>query len=330
MKYFIIILIIFSLSTSIYIYSKQISKPPKITTQKQTSPNTFNKKLKIIFVTPMIGHPVWLESKYGMEAAAKEFGFKTIWMGADDHNLKKTIAELRNAIDTLPDGIITCPFVSKTFTPMLTKAKKLKIPVTVVAVDAESPELRTSFIGTNSLNAGLLQIQSAHKKVGDNMNIGIFMSSLDAGNQILQVKAINDYIVNFPDAKIVSIKENLADKMIAKEKFAEMIDEFPEMNVLIGTEGAGASAYGELLAERNLTNNITVITMDDTKENLNILKEGKIYGLIAQDFYKMGYLGAKYAFLAVNNEPVPKVVDSGVTLITIKNIETYKNKPELR
>lgn len=285
-----------------------------------------DEELRVLFVSPMVGHPVWLGAKEGMDAAAEEFGFEGVWMGADDHSVEKTVEALENAIAELPDGIVTCPFAPQAFTTTLNKAKEAGIPVTVVAVDTEFEDQRVSFIGTNSWEAGTKQAEALHKAVGDNMKIGVIMSNLDSQNQVIQVDALKAYIEDIPGAEIVDMQENRGDMMKAMEVFSAMIDAYPEMNALFGTEGGGAPGFAKVLEERGLGDAITVISMDDTEQNLAVVEEGKIYGIMAQNFFKMGYLGAQYAWKAAQGIDVPEEVDSGVTLVTQENVDTYKDE----
>lgn len=282
------------------------------------------KKSRILFVSPMIGHPVWLGAKEGMDAAAEEFGFEGVWMGADDHSVEKTVESLEMAIAEKPDGIVTCPFSPSAFAKTLEKAKNSGIPVSVVAVDAQNKEHRVAFIGTDSKECGRKQAQALYEKVGDPFKVGVIMSNLDSQNQVIQVEALKEFIKDKPDAEIVDIQEDRGDQVKAMEVFSAMIQAHPEMNALFGTEGGGAPGFAKVLEEQNLQDKITVIAMDDTEQNLQVVREGKIYGIMAQNFFKMGYLGAKYAWEASQGKEVPSETDSGVTLVTKDNVDTYK------
>jgi ABC-type sugar transport system substrate-binding protein len=62
------------------------------------------------------------------------------------------------------------------------------------------------------------------------------------------------------------------------------------------------------------------------EQNLAPVKDGTIYGVMAQDFYTMGYLASKYIVQSLNGQSVPSITDSGSTLVTLANIDTYKKK----
>lgn len=282
------------------------------------------KKLRISFVSPMVGHPVWLRAKEGMEAAAKEFGFVGVWMGAEDHSLEKTLEALEQAVAEKPDGIVCYPFSPSVFSKVLEKAKAAKIPITTVVADAENVSQRTAYVGTNCEEWGKKHAQALFEKAGNPFRVGVIMSNLDAENQVIAVNQLQEYIKAIPDARVVDIQEDQGNQAKAIEVFKEMIDAHPDMNALFGTEGSGAPGYAKVLEEKKLQDKIVVISMDDTEQNLAVVKEGKIYGIMAQDFYKIGYLGSKYAWEAAMGKQVPSETDSGVTLVTKENVDFYK------
>lgn len=283
-----------------------------------------DKRLRINFVSPMVGHPVWLGAKEGMDAAAKEFGFSGVWMGADDHSLEKTLEALEQAVAERPDGIVCYPFSPSAFKNVLIKAKAANIPVTVVAADAENKGLRTAFVGTNCVEWGKKHTEALYKKAGDPFKVGVIMSNLDAENQVIAVNQLKEFVKNTPGAQIVDIQEDQGNQAKAIETFRNMVKAHPDMNALFGTEGSGAPGFAKVLEELKLLDKVAVISMDDTEQNLSVVREGKIYGIMAQNFYKMGYLGSKYAWEAALGRQVPAETDSGVTLVTRENVSTYK------
>lgn len=64
------------------------------------------KQLRITFVTPLIGHPVWLVAKDGMDAAAKEMGFTGEWVGPQGIDANEMVNQIENAIAQKVDGIL--------------------------------------------------------------------------------------------------------------------------------------------------------------------------------------------------------------------------------
>jgi len=282
------------------------------------------KEYKILFVAPKVNDPVWLKAKEGFDDAADEFGFKGVWTGANDHTVQGTFEALETAISSSPDGIVTCPFSPSAFTEVLNNAKEAGIPISTVAVDALNKDNRVSFIGTNFTNAGVQLGKALYEKAGNNLKIGVIMSNLDAANQIAILEAMKKYFEdNNIDYEIVDKRADQADPIEAAQILSNMILAHPEMNVVAEIESGGVTGTATVLEEKGLSEKITLIGFDDTEPNLAAVRGGHIYGLMAQDFYEMGYKGGKFVFQSLNGQEVPNEIDSGVSLVTLENIDNY-------
>ena len=74
-----------------------------------------------------------------------------------------------------------------------------------------------------------------------------------------------------------------------------------------------------------LKDDITIIAIDDVAETMDWLNEGTIYGVMAQNFYKMGNYGVELLVDYIKNgkEPPQYLNDSGSIFVTMDNIDTY-------
>jgi len=294
---------------------------------------TANKKdpkdIVVGFCTPITTHPAWIPVKEGAEKAAKEGGYKVLWNGANMCEIPVMLETMETYIAQKVDGIVVYPLSASAFTPILQKCKDLGIPVVTFGGDAEKKELRLGFVGTDNEKAGRIHIEALHKKLGkDEMKVGIMMSNLDAANQIIQVKAAEDYLKNVKGAEIVDKRENGGGGDDAKtlDVISAMLKAHPEINCIMETDGGGPAIVGKVLDEMKLTDKVVAIGMDDMDRSLEAVKEGKIYGLMVQNFHKWGYLPTKYVFQAIMGGQVPDYTDSGVVLVTKENLDTYKEE----
>ena len=65
----------------------------------------------------------------------------------------------------------------------------------------------------------------------------------------------------------------------------------------------------------------------DAEETLiDKLRSGVIDSLVVQDPYKMGYIGVKTLVDKINGKEVPKLIDTGVELVTLERLEEPKIK----
>ncbi|MDR2478130.1 MAG: substrate-binding domain-containing protein [Treponema sp.] len=284
------------------------------------------KKYTIMYISPMVAHPVWLIAKAGFDAAAAEFGFNGIWTGADDHSVEKTVEAMENAIVQRPDAMVICPFAPAAFTNALKKAREAGIVVTVSAVDAASEDLRAAFVGTDDVASGTEQVKQIINKLpkGQEVRIGIIMSNLDSENQVRQVNAAEQYMKsNGVPYKILDKQADFADANRCVEIVTNMVRAHPDMNAIMALEGGAAPAIGKAFEELGVGNKIVAVAMDGTDLNLETVRAGKITGVMAQNQFRWGYDTGKYAYLALKGEKVPSFTDSGVKFIDKSNVDTF-------
>ena len=280
--------------------------------------------LKITFVTPLIGLPVWLNAKYGAEAAAEEIGAEVTWVGPSEIDMDEQVRQIELATAEGVDGIISCPLSPAIFENVYKEALEKGIVIINTAVD--SPEdTRTAYIGTDYTNFGQQAAKNLAEKLGGEGNIAVLVTSLDSANQMSELEAGEAYLAeNYPDVKIIVTETSDSDTAQAADKVSALIDTYPEMNAIWCLESASPLGAAQTVQERGMTDDIVILGIDDTDDVLDLINQGLIWGTMTQDFYKMGYESVMMIQEVINGGSVPSVQDSGTTLVTKDNLEEYK------
>lgn len=284
------------------------------------------KKLNLVFVTPLIAHPVWDVARAGFEAAAKELGFSGQYVGPQGIDPADMVNQIELAIASKVDGIITMPISPTAMRPVLKRAAQAKIPV--VFVGAEDPESTAlAFIGTNEMELGKQGGDAIKAKFGKTpLRAIVLQSTMDAS---FAIKARDGYLAalkNYPDFKMVLNEACNSDMQIAMQKFEAAFKAYPEINLVIGVCGEAGPAAAKVIKENRLEGKITVVAIDDVEETMNLVKSGAIWGTEAQNFYKMGNLGARILvdYITKGKKPASFNNDSGSIFVTKDNMESYK------
>ena len=97
----------------------------------------------------------------------------------------------------------------------------------------------------------------------------------------------------------------------------------PEIDTIFCLESIGGVAAANAVSEMGMDGKITILAIDDNADTVQMIKDGKIWATMAQNFYKMGYTAGELAIKHLNGEEVDSVVDSGTVLITDENADTY-------
>jgi ABC-type sugar transport system substrate-binding protein len=284
------------------------------------------KNLNLVFVTPLIAHPVWDVAKQGFETAAKDLGFKGQYVGPQGIDPAEMVNQIELAIAQKVDGIITMPIAPEAMRPVIKKAAQAKIPV--VFVGAEDPESTAlAFIGTNEAELGKQGGGAIAAKFGTTpIRAIVMMSTMDASFAIKARDGYLDALKDYPDFKAVVVESCNSDMQIAMQKFEASFKAYPEINLVIGVCGEAGPAAAKVIKENKLEKKITVVAIDDVAETTALINNGSIWGTEAQNFFKMGNLGAKILvdYITKGKKPDSFKNDSGSIFVTKENMESYK------
>lgn len=154
----------------------------------------------------------------------------------------------------------------------------------------------------------------------------IMMANLYTSNQLDQKTAFEEKCKKeYPGINIVLTDEDKGDSSTALQKFQDNLKAHPEIDTILCLEAIGGVSAANAIEELGIKN-ITILAIDDNKDTLQYIRDGKIWGTMAQNFYKMGYTAGEFAKDYLENKKVDSVVDSGTILITKDNIDTYQDE----
>ena len=278
---------------------------------------------RLVFVSPLIGHAAWLEAKRGSEAAAAELGFDVEWVGPSTIDMDAEIQLIEQAIATKADGILNCPLNPEAFTAVYQKAKEAGIPIVNVQVDTPE-DTRLAFIGTGQVGYGQQAAEQLAKKMGGKANIVVIQTSLDSGNQNAEYDAFKAVLDDkYPDMKVLVREVDNSDMVVAVDKINQILLTYPDVNAFLMLEGSAAPAAAQVFKEKDIKN-IVVLGIDDLDETLQAIRDGWVWGTLTQNYYRMGWDGCQMILDHIAGKQVPSITDSGTTLVTIDNIDSYK------
>lgn len=283
-------------------------------------------KPTILFLSHIIGHPVYVRIEEAFQEAADEFGFEAIYGGTADVQFDKMIEAIETGIAEGVDGIVLDGSGASALEPVLTKAKEKGIAIGTYFIDVPDTSLRCSAVMTNSEAIGYAAAEALHQQLGGaDLKLGFISGSLDAVDEMMQRDGAQKYMDEHPGCEIVTTVVDKWDSIQSEEAFHNLLAGYPEVNAVFGTNGVQAQAFSKALADLGHdAESMPTITMDDVDENIAALKEGRLFGLMAQDFYAMGYLNGKYVYQTIMGEDdVPATSLRPGYLITMDNVDTY-------
>jgi ABC-type sugar transport system substrate-binding protein len=286
-----------------------------------------DEKLNIVFVTPLVAHPVWDVARDGFEDGLAAFGAEGQYVGPQGIDPAEMVNQIEIAMINGADGIITMPIAPTAMRPIFKKAAEKGVPI--VFVGAEDPESTSlAFIGTNEANMGAMGAEGIKAKFAAEGNpplrAMVLMSTFDASFAIKSRDGYIEAMKDYPDFEVVLVEACNSDMVIAMDKFSSAFQAYPEINLVIGVCGEAGPAAAKVVKEMG-RDDITIIAVDDVAETMDLVKDGTIYGTMAQNFYKMGHLGVELLvdFITEGKKPAAVSNDSGSIFVTKGNMSTY-------
>lgn len=251
---------------------------------------------KVVWMIPSHrAHPVWLVGKAGFEKACKEQGYTAKWEAANAGEEDVNQNYMEQAIVEKAAGIIVFPGSGDGFNKTIDKAVAAGIPVVTVHGDAPKSK-RKCFIGPNKQKYAEDVADRIGQLLKGKGNVAVMQGShYPNENEVADffVKRMN---VKFPGIKILTHDYEGTEVLKATQKDIDTIGKFPNMQAVFCTTGGGAVTWSKAMEETKTLGKITVISMDLTKENLDMVKSGKIYAVVGQGIYDEGYKGVSMLF----------------------------------
>ncbi|MFD1989817.1 sugar ABC transporter substrate-binding protein [Paenibacillus nicotianae] len=259
----------------------------------------------------------------GMQAYAKTQPDVTV-IYADAKNdpstqlqqIKEFIAQDVKAITFLPMD----PTISKTIVDL---ANQANIPI--IAVNRTFKELTTitSYIGSDSLTAGTLQMNEVARLLGGKGNIAIMDGDMGSDAQVNRTKGNKEVIAKYPNMKIIFEETANYDRAKGMALMAKWLASKQHIDAVVANNDE--MIIGAMLAAQvnGQDQNIIFAGVDGTMDALNFMKADKLKVTVFQNAAAQGSKGLQTTIEAANGKKVAKEIIIPYELITQANEEKY-------
>ena len=125
--------------------------------------------------------------------------------------------------------------------------------------------------------------------------------------------------------ELVNTTLSKSDKATGTNEWLNTFNTYPEINVCINLAAEAAAACVTAADELGITDNLTIVGVDDTDENLELLREGKILCTSVVSFWNYGYQATYWLYQNITEGRVPEQVinDGGTMMVTTDNVDEY-------
>jgi ribose transport system substrate-binding protein len=268
----------------------------------------------------------WKSIHAGAEKAAQELGVEVLWKGPlKDDDLKAQIDVVQSFTAQGVSGITLAPLSDKGLSGAVKQAVAAKIPVIVFDSDLQGKD-HLSFIATDNYVGGKLGGEELVRLLGGKGKVLMMRYVEGSASTAKREQGFLDVMKQNPGIEVVSENQHGGATTESAFKSAE--------NLLAATKAAAggvdgiftvaeATTLGMLLAldKAGLAGKLKFIGFDTSSKLVDGVRQGQIHGLVVQNPFKMGYLAVTKMTQHLRGEKVEPYIDTGVTLVTQKNLD---------
>lgn len=289
--------------------------------------NGEKEKYKIILIAKTIDsdNGFWTSLISGAELGAEEFGADIEVYGSEaEGDIKGQIKTIEKSIERNPDILLVTPGSYSETTESLKKVVDSGIPL--VFIDSIIDEdIAEATVATDNYLAGKELGEYAKTLLDEESQIGVIAHVKGASTAIEREEGIKSGLGDYKE-NIVDIQycNSDYDKAYALTKI--MLEEFPELEMIIGTNEYSAVGAARAVKDAGLAKTVKMVGFDNSIEEIQLLEQEVFQGIVIQKPFNMGYLGVELAINILNGKDVNKNLDSGCKLITMDNLYEEENQ----
>jgi len=263
-------------------------------------------------------HEFWKSIHAGAVQAGRELGVEVIWKGPqkeDDRAQQITVVE--DFISRGVDGIVLAPLDDRALVRPVEDAVREKIPVVIIDSGLQGSGF-ISYIATDNYKGGVLAAHRLGGLLGGKGRVFCIRYQEGSASTTQREAGFLDTIQKeFPAiALLVQDQYAGATTETAYQLAENLISRFPNVDGVFTPNESSTFGMLRALQESGLAGKVKFVGFDSSPKLVQALRGGVLNGLVLQNPMKMGYLGVKTMVACLHGEAVPKLIDTGVTLVT--------------
>ena len=286
--------------------------------------------LSIAVIPKGTTHDFWRTVHAGALQAAEELStegapIEVIWKGPlreDDREQQVQVVE--GFLSQGVDGIVLAPLDDYALVRPVEEATSAGVPVTIIDSALQSDQI-VSFVSTDNREGGRLAANLMADILGGEGSILVLRYQEGSASTREREEGFLDQLQSqHPGVRVVSSDQYAgATRETAKRASENLLNRYGREIQGIFTPNESATV-GMLLAlqDIDMAGDIAFVGFDATEMLVTALREDQLQGLVVQNPMRIGYLGVKAMVDHLRGEPVEKLVDTGVAVITQDNLDS--------
>lgn len=283
------------------------------------------REFSLVYIPKIIDetNDFWTTLIAGASTAAEEYGAALELKAPDsetDYEGQNTYLKEILEREEKPDALLISPVSYTQSTELLEEIKAQGIRLVMIDsnIDKEIEDIRVS---TDNLEAGRKLGEYAASLLKEGQKVAVVGHVKDSSTAIERERGFREGLGDKADAytEVVYCGSRYEK---AYELANDLMEKYPDLGVIAGLNEYSARGAARAVRDAGCQNQISMVGIDSSQEEINMMEQGVFEGFVIQKPFKMGYLGVKYTIEMLKDEKVPQKIDAGSELVTPENMYT--------
>jgi ribose transport system substrate-binding protein len=272
---------------------------------------------------PKLVHPFFEDCRIGAEEAAGELGVTFEWVAPQTGDPAIQVKMIEDLISKQVNAIVISPNEPASVVPVINDG--LSKGILMLTFDSDSPDSeRLMYIGTDNHTAGQVQGDTMREALGGSGRVGIITGGLGALNLNERIDGFRETVG--PDIEIVEVVATDDDLQKGLGVSEALLRAHPDLNGVACVSATGGPTLAQVIQGPEFEGrDITIVAFDDLEETVRAIEDGIITATMVQRPVQMGRLSISQSYEILTQGLVPEcaLLDTGVTVVTADNLDSY-------
>jgi inositol transport system substrate-binding protein len=246
---------------------------------------------------------------------------------ANNDSAKQT-GQVENFLAQGMNAVVILPVDTAATGPMTKAVVKAGKPLVYVNRKPSNLPKDVVYCGSNSIEAGIMNMEELGKAMGGKGNVAILMGELSNEAAIGRTDGIKKVVKEkFPDIKVVREQTGNWKREQGKTIMENWLASGQEINGVASNNDEMALGALQAIKATGKLGKIPVGGTDGSRDALASMDKGELNNTVFQDPVGQGEEAVNAAYLLVKKEPNPKVVDGNIWIpyqrVTKENYKSF-------
>ena len=276
-----------------------------------------------VAIVPKLVHPFFEDTRRGAEEEAAALGVNFQWAAPQTGDPAIQVRMIEDLISRQVNAIVISPNEPASVVPVINDG--LSRGILMMTFDSDSPDSnRVMYIGTDNRTAGVVQGETMRELLGGSGKVGIITGGLGALNLNERIDGFTEAVG--PDIEIVEVVATDDDLQKGLGVSEALLRAQPDLDGIAAVSATGGPTLAQVIQGPEFADReITIVAFDDLEETVRAIEDGIIAATMVQRPVQMGVLSIRNAYDILTQGYVPEcaLLDTGVTVVTSENLDSY-------